>query len=69
VVDDYINTMKTAFDLNFDSKQAVKQQRHTHINIEVKRSCQLKSFSLYLVNVLLEKSLVKKIKLFHLLIY
>ena len=44
-VGDYINTMKTTFDLNFDLYQAVKQ--HGRINIKVlKRSCQLKSVSL-----------------------
>ena len=42
VVVDYINTMKTTFDFNFDLHKAVKQHGYTHINIEVKISCQLK---------------------------
>ena len=46
-VGDYINTIKTAFDLNFDFYQAVKQHVYwIHINKEVKISCtcKLKSF-------------------------
>ena len=41
---DYIKTMNTTFDFNFDLYQAVKQ--HGYINIEIKRSCQLKKASL-----------------------
>ena len=42
VVDDYIKTMKTNFDFNFNLYKAVKQYGYAHINIEVKISCQLK---------------------------
>ena len=42
VVGDYINTMKTNFDFNFNLYKAVKQYGYAHINIEVKISCQLK---------------------------
>ena len=41
VVGDYINTMKTTFDLNFYLYQSVNAAR-IHMNIEVKRSCQIK---------------------------
>ena len=44
VVGDYINTMKTTVDLNFDLKQTVKQLGCTWI--EVKRRYQSKSISL-----------------------
>ena len=34
VVGDYINTMKTTFDFNFDSYQAIKQHEYTiHITV------------------------------------
>ena len=40
VVSDYIKTMKTTFDSNFELFQAVKQ--HGYTNKEVQGSCQLK---------------------------
>ena len=39
VVGDYINKMKTTFDINFDLYHVVKHA-WLHINIEVKSSCQ-----------------------------
>jgi len=40
VVGDYINTMKTPFDFNFDLNQTFKRIEYT--KNEKKRSCQLK---------------------------
>ena len=43
VVGVYINTMKTTFDLNFDSYETVKQHGYAvRTSIEVQRSCHLK---------------------------
>ena len=43
VVGVYINTMKTTFDLNFDSYETVEQHRYAvRTSIEVQRSCHLK---------------------------
>ena len=48
-VGDYIDTMKTTFDLNFDLNQAVKQYGYTK-NIEVKEDI-LKNFFLVTCNL------------------
>ena len=57
MVGDYINTMKMTFDFNFDLNQAVKQ--HGHINIEVKKSYELKKkFSLITCKLIIRKSLL-----------
>ena len=51
VVGDYTNTMKAILDFNLDINQAVKQHGYiVHINIEVKRSCQLRK--IYHCNIL-----------------
>ena len=57
MVGNYINTMKTTFDLNFDFYQAFKQHGYTQ-NMETTRSCQLKSFSLITCKLVIRKKLV-----------
>jgi len=51
VVGDNIIIMKTTFELNFDSYKSFKQHGYTK-NVETKRSCQFKSFSLITWNYL-----------------
>ena len=54
-VSNYINTMKTTFDFNFDLYQAVKQ---IHRNEEVKRSCLLKNLSMNTFKIVIHKKVV-----------
>ena len=56
MVGDYINTIKTTFDLNFDLYQAFKQHRYTKNGNKEKLSFK-KSFSLITCKLVIRKKL------------
>ena len=56
-VGNYINTMKTTFEFNFDLNYVVKQHG-IHTNIKVKRIYQLNSFALFTCKFVIRKKLV-----------